>query len=315
VPPPKASEDAYRTVQRYELLLLEAGRRLWSRMRPADFDGSWSRIAPRLVAFTAGAQLAAAEAGVEYVPTVLGEQDIDVEPLAQVVPLAFSGRASDGRSLEGLLRGGLVHAKTAVSHGLDGGDALLNGRKWLEQTLQSAVADAFRDASQASIAVRPRVGYVRMVNPPCCSRCAVLAGRVYRFHQAFPRHPQCDCLHIPTTVANADSFLTDPTALAERGLIKDLTKTQRDRIGDGADLPKVLNESRDRWRVRMAADRREQGPVDRAGRRRGENWAGWGSNSNPPPPGTTIHGLMAKLTADVERHRVAAAMRAAGIAE
>jgi hypothetical protein len=40
-------------------------------MAPADFDGSWQRIAPRMVAFTSGAQLAAAQAAGSYVPAVL----------------------------------------------------------------------------------------------------------------------------------------------------------------------------------------------------------------------------------------------------
>jgi hypothetical protein len=307
MPPPKASEDFYRTVQRYELLLVEAGRRLWSQMRPGNFDGSWARIAPRMVAFTAGAQMAAAEAGAGYVPAVLAEQGIDVDPLAEIVPAAFSGRASDGRSLEGLLTGPLVHAKTAVARGLDGGDALKLGQKWLEQALQTAVADAARDATQASIAVRPRVGFVRMVNPPCCSRCAVLAGRVYRFHEAFDRHPQCDCLHIPTTVSRADALTADPRRLAEQGLITDLTRAQRRRLDDGADLSRVLNESRDRWRQRMAADRRRQRSADEAARRA----QSWGRGGASPPADATIHDLFGRLTSQVD---AAAAMRAAGIA-
>jgi hypothetical protein len=38
-------------------------------------------------------------------------------------------------------------------------------------------------------------------------------------------------------------------------MVTDLSTDQRKRLNDGADLVKVLNESRDRWRVRMAADR------------------------------------------------------------
>lgn len=313
MPPPLATEALYKTVQQYEVMLVVAGRRLWKRMAPADFDGSWSRLAPSLTFLTSGAQLAAAQAGVDYVPAVLAETGQPDNPLAAIRPRAFAGVASDGRSLSGLLEGSVVAAKRAMTRGLDGGDALLSGQKWLEQALQSAVADAARDATAASIAVRPEIGYVRMVNPPCCSRCAVLAGTVYHFAQPFLRHPRCDCLHIPTTMANADSFMASPAEIVRKGLVTDLSAAQQKRLADGANLPKVLNESRDRWRVQMAADRRAAGPVDALGRSRPQGWNGGGSN--PPPPGTTIHQLMDKLRADVDRHNIARAMQSLGIAD
>jgi hypothetical protein len=301
MPPPPATRELYETVQRYELLLISAGRRLWRRMLPGDFDGSWSRIAPQMVAFTSGAQLAAARAAVAYVPAALEQQDIVVDPLVDVRPAAFAGIASDGRSLAGLLEGAPIRAKRLVANGWDGGDALVSAQNWLEQVLQSAVADAARDASQAAIAARPTVQWVRMVNPPCCSRCAVLAGRVYRWNEGFPRHPQCDCLHIPTTVAGANRLLTDATELAKRGQITDLTAAQRQRIDGGANLNRVLNESRDRWRQHMAADRRRE----RTARER------WSGRLDDAPAGATIHDLFGRLTSQVD---AATAMRAAGIA-
>jgi hypothetical protein len=302
MPPPPATSDLYSLVQRYQLLLLFGGRRLWRGMTP-DFDASWSRIVPSLVALTSGAQLAAARAGADYVPTVLEQTGQPDEPLAAVRPQAFAGVASDGRSLAGLLEGSVVAAKRAVARGVDGGDALAYGERWLEQALQSAVADASRDATQAAVAVRPRLQWVRVVNAPSCSRCAVLAGKVFNWNASFDRHPQCDCLALPVTVANADSFLTNPTELARRGLIKDLSRDQRDRLADGADLPKVLNESRDAWRERLAADRRRT----KAEAKR----QSWGPGGNEPPAGSTVHDLMARLTSQVEFARAA---RAVGIA-
>jgi len=262
-----------------------------------DFDASWSRIAPSLVGLTSGAQLAAAREGVAYVPAVLDETGQPDEPLAEIRPRAFAGAASDGRSLAGLLEGAVVASKRAVGRGVDGGDALAYGQRWLEQALQSAVEDAARDAIQASVIARPRMQWVRVVNPPCCSRCAVLAGKTFGWNASFPRHPRCDCLALPVTVANADSYLTDPTALAKRGLIKDLTPDQRQRIDDGHDLAKVLNESRDGWRGRLAADRR-------AAKR------GWGT-VEAPAPSATVHDFMAHLTSRADALN---AMRAAGIA-
>jgi hypothetical protein len=283
------------------------GRRLWAQMEPGDFDRSWLGIAPSLEALTSGAQLAAATAGAAYVPAALEQQGITSPPEARVRPSAFAGMASDGRTLSGLLEGAVVASKQAVTRGLDGGDALALGQRWLEQTLQTAITDAARDASAASIVARPNVGWVRMVNPPCCSRCAVLAGRVYKWNDGFRRHPRCDCLHIPTTVANADSYLTKPDDLVKRGLITDLTSAQKARIDDGHNLVKVLNESRDRWRERMAADRRAAGPVDRLGRSRPAGWRGPRTVDQPP---RTVHDFMAHLTNRVDALN---GMREAGI--
>ncbi len=293
MPPPQATENLYRILQQYQLMLLVAGRRLWSRMAPDNFDGSWLVIAPQMVAFTAGAQLAAAQAGVAYVPAVLEETGQPDRPEAAVRPQAFSGRASDGRSLAGLLTGSVVAAKRSSARGSDGGDALAYGQRWLDQALTTAVTDAARDATAASIIARPQIGWVRMVNPPCCSRCAVLAGRVYKWNDGFRRHPRCDCLHIPTTVGNAESFMSSPAELIRRGQVTDLTRGQRERLAEGADLSRVLNESRDAWRVRMEADRR-------AARRKQE-----------PASIATVHDFMASLTSRVE---AVDAMRAAGIA-
>ncbi len=293
MPPPQATENLYRILQQYQLMLLVAGRRLWSRMAPDNFDGSWLQIAPQMVAFTAGAQLAAAQAGVGYVPAVLEETGQPDEPDAAVRPQAFSGRASDGRSLPGLLEGAVVASKRAVVRGLDGGDALAYGRTWLEQALQTAVTDAARDATAASIIARPGIGWVRVVNPPCCSRCAVLAGRFYRWNEPLKRHPQCDCLNQPTSEADADRYIVDPRELVRRGQVTDLTRGQRERLDEGADLVRVLNESRDAWRVRMEADRR-------AARRQQQ-----------PASTATVRDFMASLTSRVE---AVDAMRAAGIA-
>jgi hypothetical protein len=310
MPPPQATQELYQTVQRYEIALIGIGRRLWKRMRPDAMDASWQQIAPQMTVFTAGAQLAAAQAGVEYVPNVLEEQGIPDRPQALIRPQAFSGIASDGRSLPGLLEGAVVRSKRSVLIGKDGGDALADGQRWLEQAMHSAVADAVRDATQAAIIARPTIGWVRIVNPPCCSRCAVLGMRFYRWHEPNPRHPGCDCLVQPTSEAEADQYLVSPRKLYEMGAITDLSGKQRARLDDGADMSKVLNESRDRWRERMAADRRAEGPVDRAGRSRPIGWNGGGTN--PAPAGITVHDFMARLT---DRVQVLDAMKTAGIAE
>jgi hypothetical protein len=291
VPPPAAASDLYTALQRYQLLLLSVGRRLWKGMAPADFDGSWQRIAPRMVAFTSGAQLAAAQAAGTYVPVVLDQQGIDPSAEAAVRAQAFAGVAFDGRPLDTLLEGAVRAAKGYVAAGRDGGDALAMAQRWLEGALQTVVTDAARDMTAAEIAVRPQVtSWVRVVNPPCCSRCAVLAGVVYKWNRPNPRHPRCDCFTLPTTVANADEFLTKPHDLVRSGQITDLTADQRRRLNDGADLTRVLNESRDAWRVRMAVERKAAKEAARP--------STWGPAQQLPPGG--IQDFLSHLTSRVD---------------
>ena len=79
-----------------------------------------------------------------------------------------------------------------------------------------------------------------MVNPPCCQRCAVLAGKHFKWNQGFQRHPRCDCRHIP--FAESDPF--DPGIHIGPDDVKDLTKAQRMAIDDGADMNQVINSRR-----------------------------------------------------------------------
>lgn len=309
MPSPEATQDLYLLLQRLQLVLVAAGRRAWSQMRD-DFDPSWAAVAPSLVRVTSAAQLAAARAATEYVPALLAETGQPDRPAARVRPESFAARASDGRSLAGLLQGAVVTAKRATQSTIvrDGDsttlipgagveEALLGGQKWLEQALASAVTDAARDATQAEIIVRQTLGYVKMPNPPCCPRCAVLAGEWYRWNTINERHPGCDCTLIPAAENVAGDYRTDPAELVRRGLVTDLSSNQRERLDEGANLNKVLNESRDRWRQRLAADRR--------GAKKG-----WGSPETAPPT-ATVHDFMAHLTSRVD---AITAMRSAGIA-
>lgn len=115
----------------------------------------------------------------------------------------------------------------------------------LDRLAHALVADASRVAAGVEVAHRPRIGYVRMVSPPCCGDCAVLAGEVYRYSLGFKRHPQCDCVMLPTTVANPNAdLITDPQALFEAGQITDLSQAEQRAIRDGADLTAVVNAKR-----------------------------------------------------------------------
>jgi hypothetical protein len=89
------------------------------------------------------------------------------------------------------------------------------------------------------------VGYVRLLTPPSCSRCAVLAGRFYKWSAGFERHPMCDCRHVVATSEIADDLTSDPDAYF-RSLSREqqdyyFGKANAEAIRSGADLSRVVN--------------------------------------------------------------------------
>lgn len=106
--------------------------------------------------------------------------------------------------------------------------------------VESLIQDAGRAAESVAVAARHDIYHVRYLSPPSCGRCAVLAGRVYRWSDGFQRHPNCDCVMIPTTVAAP--YAQDPVELLEQGLVRGLSKADtRAVLRDGADLGQVVN--------------------------------------------------------------------------
>ena len=89
--------------------------------------------------------------------------------------------------------------------------------------------------------------YVRVLTPPSCKRCTILAGRVYRSSEAFDRHPGCDCEHWPVgseREALESGLLVDPMEAFERGQVTGLSLSDSRAIRDGADIYKVVNATR-----------------------------------------------------------------------
>src|SRR5699024_3123647 len=88
-------------------------------------------------------------------------------------------------------------------------------------------------------------GYVRMINPPSCDRCAILAGKRYLWNEGFLRHPNCDCIHIPASENVAGDFRTDPyeyfKSLSESEQDRIFGKANAEAIRDGADIFQVTN--------------------------------------------------------------------------
>jgi hypothetical protein len=189
--------------------------------------GDW-RDARRIAEIVAMFQLRAAQDAIDSLEPMLAEQGISVDPVAAVAPAtAFAGTAMDGRPLESLFEQASSSAATALM-------------------VVTQIQDAARSAAGVGIVTRPRTGYVRMLNPPSCSRCVILAGRFYRWSAGFQRHPGCDCRHIPSRENVAGDLTTDPRAyyegLDEAGRIKFAGSRANARaIDDGADLNQIVN--------------------------------------------------------------------------
>jgi len=249
---PSSAAEHYATQQRLTLATLGLTRREWANMG-SDFDASWAKVGPRISLLTASAQLGAARNGAAYVPKVLAELGQSVDPLAEVDPRAFAGIASDGRLLDSLLSEAVIASKvakqTTASQGqgmtttysrVSDTDALSVGGRWLDMAVQTLVADAARGAASVAIAARPGIGYVRMVNPPSCGRCSVLAGKFFKWNTGFQRHPHCDCSHVPSGEVGAEGLTTDPRP----DQITGLSKAERKALDEGSDLSQVVNAKR-----------------------------------------------------------------------
>jgi hypothetical protein len=159
---------------------------------------------------------------------MLAEQNIAAPQQASVNTQALAGVASDGRPLGSLLE------QAASEHAL-------------ELMAFTQVADAGRVAAGLSIAVRRHVGWVRMVSPPCCPRCAILAGKYFKWNTGFQRHPLCKCSHIPTQEDVAGDVRTDPKALFDAGQVSGVTRAEQKAIGEGADANRVINARRSQY--------------------------------------------------------------------
>lgn len=233
---PAATADLYRAQQRRVVATQLLVRREWDGMA-GDYAGRWERVAPRVAVLLSAAMTGAAKDGAASVGAALDETGFPVDPDAEVVPEAFGRTASDGRPLASLAYGAVVRART--SPGADGG--VSSGRRWLDMAVRTQVADAARGASGAAITARAGVGWVRMVNPPCCKDCALLAGKWFRYNEGFQRHPRCDCLHRPAHEREPASGYQDAI---DTDQIHDLSLGERQALDEGADLGRVVNAGR-----------------------------------------------------------------------
>lgn len=221
----------------------------WAAVDLASIAASWlALLAAGPMAILVAAQLLAARRGARYVQRAVEALGVRADPLAAVLPERFAGAAADGRRLDVLLYQPAITTLQAIRAGADVRRAHALGGVQLDMIVRTEVADAGRVATGTAITVRPGIGWVRMLNPPSCSRCVILAGRFYAWNDGFERHPRCDCVHVPSTEDTADDLRTGPKAyfdnLDEAEQNRVFTHVGAEAVRDGASLVSVVNARR-----------------------------------------------------------------------
>jgi hypothetical protein len=258
--------------RRQQLVVRRAVNRvqtLWGQIDRGDISGSWSQLSPLLVGAVTDAQTQSARLADPYLDDVLAAEDADPAADGHVVPGSLAGIASDGRPLLSLLYQPVIDWKVRMLAGQSMEDAFRGSLASALRITSTQVADAGRGATSVAMAGRRTIqGYVRVVQPPACSRCVILAGTEYGWNKGFQRHPRCDCIHLPTTLIarhqhgrlGSDRFSPttrpgsgSPGFIDPRGYFNGLSRAEQNRvfgeagaraIREGADMAQVVNARR-----------------------------------------------------------------------
>ncbi|MEW5658346.1 hypothetical protein ABGT92_23870 [Streptomyces cinereoruber] len=227
---------------------------VWRQLDPTDWDASWRyAVSAGLVGAVAAGQQEAAAHSDAYVAAVIAADGLDSDPAGKVEPLAFAGAASDGRPLKSLMYESVLEAKWLIEEvGQSEVDAMIGGLEKLLRAASTQVADAGRTATGTAVAGNRTInGYIRVVNPPACARCLILAGKEFGWNAGFQRHPKCDCVHMPARLIKRGR--QHPGVFDAKTYFGSLPTSEQNRIftnagaqaiRDGADISSVVNARR-----------------------------------------------------------------------
>lgn len=244
----KVAASHYRQQQLTARRAAVAAQAVWRTVRTDSLDDSWRAAGPLLVQTLISAQRTAAAPADTYVTTAVTADGGTSDPGGSLVVGAFVGRAADGRPLASLLYEPWIETRWRLAVGQTPPEAKRGGLATLIRQVGTEVPDAGRGAVGVSMAANRAVkGYVRVLTPPSCARCVILAGKRYRYNAGFQRHPRCDCQSMPVASMHSGE-LTDPDEY-----FHGLPRAEQDRvftaagaqaIRDGADISSVVNARR-----------------------------------------------------------------------
>lgn len=224
--------------------------KLWARVDRTDIGRSWIASLPAVLTILEPAQLLAASAADAYLDDLADAYDTDGRRTGRLRPASLAGVASDGRDLATLMYQPAITSLQAIQQGASVPQAMASGRLQLDMISRTQVADAGRAADAAALVARAEMaGYVRVLSPPSCSRCVILAGRFYGWNAGFNRHPRCDCVHVASpNRRTGDDLTTKPRgyfdSLSEAEQDRAFTKAGAEAIRLGADPAQVVNARR-----------------------------------------------------------------------
>lgn len=242
---PQAAIQQYQRQQQIARVTVAALTRLWV-LAGTEFDAAWWQIRARAVETLQLGRAATIHAALPYTSEVLAETRQAGVPSGVLVPAGFLATAPNGYPVVDTLDRLPVVAKQRVAGGMTALEARAAAGAWLTGVALTMLADTRRDIYQADIVQRPQItGYVRMLNPPSCPDCVILAGKRFLWNQGFQRHPNCDCIHIPASESLAGDITTDPysyfNSLSEKDQDKWFGKHNAQAVRDGADIYRVQN--------------------------------------------------------------------------
>lgn len=212
---------------------------------------------PEMFRLLDSAQLQTAREAMAATPVAMAALD-GTDRLAEytVDPRQWVGVNGNGMDTIDVMWGAVTKGKQVVSGGGSTDIALHVIEVELVQRSRTLLADTQRSA--AIVAGRSRYvycGYVRGLTPPSCGRCVILAGQPCG-SEPFERHPNCDCIAIPTSktpntaLTSANEYLD---SLSDDQLVKVLGSRANVRAWhDGADLNQLINAYRRKGSVSTA---------------------------------------------------------------
>lgn len=223
---------------------------IWRATGPSGFRDELRRVA----GIVAAGQLVRAVQAAAYLAALTDEFGM-AAPQATLQPRAIAGVSADGRALEAVLGFAAVRAWTMLDAGADYATANTSGAASLTRIVANETTQAGINAESVGMVGQPEmVGYVRLLNTPSCGRCAILAGKWFKWNDGFDRHPGCDCVHVPAAdQADAMSgkppwsanLVNDPKAyfdsLSTAEQNRYFGKAEATAIRDGADMNKTVN--------------------------------------------------------------------------
>jgi hypothetical protein len=221
------ARDFYRLIQAVSVAGVIAARKQ-VRAHPTDAAGLASTISGyQLASATIAGRTMASEAG--RVPVT--------------EPMAFIGRTAAGVLLTDPAQTLLDDLAVTIEE--QAGILSVEMLARIDRMVASEITDAGRAAASVEIVSQPEwTNYVRVLNPPSCSRCAILAGRIYRDNDGFLRHPLCDCVHWPVESwdhAHDEGLVFSAQDAFARGEVRGLSMADARAISDGANISAVVN--------------------------------------------------------------------------